>query len=215
VAAIITGAASWSTLLIAVLIYGFAPGFLLRLIVLTYEKDDPRRLELVAELYAVPRHKRPFWVAEQLETAIFDGLGPRAHWALSGRVINRWKLRSGVDLHDLHPGTFWIPSEEEKGLIGPGDVAKLIFAERGGWSERMWVEVVKIGRRKIVGELVNEPLGFYRLHAGKKVRFRHDHIIDYELDPHTQQKDRSQSVALCNECKGRNEPDPHAEFDLE
>ena len=32
------------------------------------------RIELVAELYAVPRIQRPLWVAEQLETALFEGL---------------------------------------------------------------------------------------------------------------------------------------------
>ena len=51
------------TLLVAIIVYGFAPGFLLRLIVLAYERDDPRRAELIAELYDVPRLKRPFWVA--------------------------------------------------------------------------------------------------------------------------------------------------------
>jgi hypothetical protein len=57
--------------------FGFAPGFCLRLIVLAYPRDDPRRQELIAELYAVPRINRPLWVAEQLEVALFEGLGQR------------------------------------------------------------------------------------------------------------------------------------------
>jgi hypothetical protein len=54
----------------ALLVYGFAPGLLLRLIVRAFHPEDPRREELLAELHAVPRLERPFWVLEQLEVAI-------------------------------------------------------------------------------------------------------------------------------------------------
>lgn len=47
--------ASWPAFLALLVIYGFAPGALLRLICLAYRRDDPRRYELRAELYAVPR----------------------------------------------------------------------------------------------------------------------------------------------------------------
>ena len=67
----------WPTLGIAILLFGFAPGAALRMIVLLYRRDHPRRQELIAELYAVPRIERPFWVAEQLEVAIFEGLRGR------------------------------------------------------------------------------------------------------------------------------------------
>ncbi|WP_146044344.1 hypothetical protein [Amycolatopsis sp. BJA-103] len=63
-----------SLLLTAILIYGFAPGFALRLTILLYPKNDDRRKELLADLYKMPRLQRPFWVAEQIETAIFDGV---------------------------------------------------------------------------------------------------------------------------------------------
>jgi hypothetical protein len=69
--------ASWPSLVLVVVVFGFAPGFCLRLIILTYPRRDPRRKELIAELYAVPRIQRPFWVAEQLEVALFEGLGHR------------------------------------------------------------------------------------------------------------------------------------------
>jgi hypothetical protein len=69
--------AVWPGLLLAILVYGFLPGFCLRLIVLAYPRGDPRRDELIAELYAVPRVGRPFWVAQQLEVALFEGLGHR------------------------------------------------------------------------------------------------------------------------------------------
>jgi hypothetical protein len=210
---LISNVASWPTLLIAVLVYGFAPGFLLRLIVLIYEKDDPRRRELIAELYTIPRHKRPFWVAEQIETALFDGFAPRVHGALSGRVINRWKLSPGVEMNRAYPGTFWVPSAEEIDAIGHGDLVKLIFTQRDGWTERMWVEVSKIGRRKLTGYLLDGPFGLYRLHAGERVSFKRDDIIDYDVDTYTQQRVLSRRITLCAECKRRNEPDPRREFD--
>ena len=67
----------WPAFLLALLVFGFAPGALLRLIVLAFDRDDPRRQELLAELYAVSRIERPFWVAEQLEVALIEGLGNR------------------------------------------------------------------------------------------------------------------------------------------
>ena len=74
---------SWPTLGCALLVYGFAPGALLRLIVVLYPRDHPRRRELIGEP-AHPRIMRPFWVAEQLETALFEGLhGRLAAWRAS------------------------------------------------------------------------------------------------------------------------------------
>jgi len=69
--------ASWPTLLLVLLVFGFAPGFVLRLLVLVYPCTDPRRRELIAELYTVPRIQRPLWVTEQLEVALFEGLAHR------------------------------------------------------------------------------------------------------------------------------------------
>src|SRR5690348_6208017 len=68
---------AWPTLGAAVLVFGFAPGVALRLIVLLYPRGNLRRRELLGELYAVPRIERPFWVAEQLEVALFEGLRDR------------------------------------------------------------------------------------------------------------------------------------------
>lgn len=68
---------SWETFLISLLVFGFAPGAVLRLIVLAFRRDDPRRSEMLAELYRVPRLERLYWVFEQLEVALFEGLGER------------------------------------------------------------------------------------------------------------------------------------------
>jgi hypothetical protein len=74
--------ASWRDFLLLVVAFGFAPGFCLRLIVLAFPSSDPRRRELIDKLYAMPRIQRPLWVAEQLEVALFEGLGQRVSAAI-------------------------------------------------------------------------------------------------------------------------------------
>lgn len=49
-----------------------------RAVGLLYPRSDPRRAELLAERYKVPRRDRLFWVLEQFETAWFDGREARA-----------------------------------------------------------------------------------------------------------------------------------------
>jgi hypothetical protein len=88
--------ASWPSLGLIVVVFGFAPGFCLRLIVLAYPRGDARRAELIAELYAVPRIQRPLWVAEQLEVALFEGLGRRIS-AVIRRRTGRRRARSQTD----------------------------------------------------------------------------------------------------------------------
>jgi len=117
--------ASWPSLLLIVVVFGFAPGFCLRLIVLAYPRSDPRRQELIAELYAVPRIQRPLWVAEQLEVALFEGLGHRVSAvirSLDDRRRARWKFVRGhwVTLQDsrrVYIRPYWrrksIASEKE------------------------------------------------------------------------------------------------------
>lgn len=65
---------SWPALAAALIIFGFAPGVVPRTIVLIYPRSHSRRAELLGELYRYPRWERPFWVAEQFEVAIFEGL---------------------------------------------------------------------------------------------------------------------------------------------
>jgi hypothetical protein len=83
------------TLGVAILIFGFAPGATIRLIALIYPRDNPRRKELIGELYAVPRNERPFWVAEQLEVALFDGLPARL---AARRAKKELALKNRVEL---------------------------------------------------------------------------------------------------------------------
>ncbi len=167
----------WSALGFALLIFGFAPGFLLRFIVLAFPRDDPRRRELLGEVHHVPRLERPFWVAEQFEVALVEGLGGRLLWAATGRIIDRWHLESGVERNRAYPDTFEIPSDEDKQLIQPGDLVKLLFELRDGWGERMWVEVTEVRKRRIVGRLWNTPAGIPRLWPNDKIKFNRDHVI--------------------------------------
>jgi hypothetical protein len=169
---------SWPMLALALLVFGIAPGLMLRLIVLAYVRDDPRRHELRGELYHVPRFERPFWVMEQLELALVEGLGERIRWAATGRVIQRWHLGSGVRRNRKYPDTYWIPSEEERGAVVPGMEVKLTFEMRDGWGERMWVTVVGRKGRKLIGRLDHEPFGIPRLVRGDVIKFKCDHIID-------------------------------------
>lgn len=77
---LVGGSAWWAVpagLLAFGVIFGFFPGFVLRLLVLLYPADDPRRRELVAELYVLGRMERIEWVFQQLETALFEGVTAR------------------------------------------------------------------------------------------------------------------------------------------
>jgi hypothetical protein len=189
------------------LIYGFAPGVFLRLIVLAFRRDDPRRSELLAELRAVPRWERPMWVFEQLEVALFEGVFERVAWAATGRIIYRWRLGSGVKRHQADPA-FWIPSEADKADVHPGLAVKLPFLMRDGWVETMWVVVIEVKKRYLVGRLMNTPVDIPRLDRGDIIMFGPDAIIDIDWhgeaiahDPTSQES----VIMCCEECS------PHLE----
>jgi hypothetical protein len=151
---------------------------LLRLLVLAFPRDDRRRRELLAELHAVPRIERPFWVLEQVEVALFEGIWGRIQWAATGRIIWRWHLDSGVERNRQHPESFEIPDDESRLCVEPGDRVKLVFGMKHGPGERMWVDVLRVGKKKLVGTLRNDPLFMPRLTYGDRVKFRHEHIVD-------------------------------------
>jgi hypothetical protein len=81
----------WPTLLLLFVVFGFAPGFVLRLLVMVYPRDDPRRRKIVDKLYTYPYWRRPLFVAEQLERTLFEGVPDRAKAAwqrFGGGVIH-------------------------------------------------------------------------------------------------------------------------------
>lgn len=63
--------------LVALIVFAFLPGLTLRFVVRLYPKGHPRRKELLGELYARPYWERPFFVAQQFETAICEGVPSR------------------------------------------------------------------------------------------------------------------------------------------
>lgn len=119
----------WSTLFMTCLVFGFAPGAVLRLSVLWLPKDDPRRRELIGELYAMKRWERPVWVFQQLETILFEGLSLRIQ---QSRERKRSKAAKEESSPELDQGGEVSPVEI-KHL--PPDVA-LRNAEQG-WAERL------------------------------------------------------------------------------
>jgi hypothetical protein len=168
---------SWRTGLMVVFVFGFAPRFSLRLILRAFHRDDPRRDELVAEFFVVPRWERPIWVFQQLEVAIVEGLGGRLRWAATGRIIDRWHLGDGVKFNRDYPTTFEIPTDEDKAAIEPGDTVKAMFTMKD-WGERMWLEVVEVKRRRYVCQLTSHPVGIPRLDFGKTLKIKPEHVID-------------------------------------
>jgi Uncharacterized protein conserved in bacteria (DUF2314) len=187
---------AWPTFLIALFVFGFAPGAVLRLIVLAYHREDPRRHELLGELYHVPRIERPFWVAEQLELALAEGLGRRLAWAATGRIIHRWHLGSGVKRNQEHPDTFQIPNEPDRLAVVPGMDVKLMFEMRDGFGERMWVTVTEVKKRYLRGMLSSLPVGIPRLLAGDQIKFKHDHIIDIWYGDDEEEEDEQDEGAF-------------------
>lgn len=102
---------AWPTLGFALLVFGFAPGALLRLIVLLYPPNHPRRRELIGELYSVPRIERPFWVAEQLETGLFEGLRSRLVGRRAGRAVPALVQLSHPATRRVTTWELWLPAE--------------------------------------------------------------------------------------------------------
>lgn len=164
---------------IALLIFGFAPGMALALIVKLLAKDDPRRAELQAEIYAVPRWERPFWVCEQLEVAMREGLCPEVSWYWGRHVWHRASVECGLDNHRRWPNSFWVPGDEEKAELQPGDTVRLAWSVKryAASGERMWVEITHRVGDRLVGRLKNCPV-FVHLSPDETVKFHIDDIID-------------------------------------
>ena len=94
-----------------------------------------------------------------------------------------YTLDDGAATHREFPDTFWIPPQEQRESLKPGDLAKLIFRiEVGGEAhvERMWVQVTEVRPEFYVGELGNNPFCTDEIRSGQKVEFHADHVIDID-----------------------------------
>ena len=178
--AMLAAVGAWPALVAALVVWGIAPGFVLRLVTLAFRKDDPRRQEMIAELYTVPRWDRPFWVGEQMERAFTEGLWERLVDAADGRLFNRWHLTDGVEWNKKHPDTFWVPDETEKSSIKPGDFVKLMFEGHPDGGERMWVEVTSVNGEMLRGTLANQPVIVGGVNYGSQLRFHASNVIDID-----------------------------------
>lgn len=98
---LISAVTGWQTLLTAILAFGLLPGVALRIAVTIYPREHPRRRELVAELHAVPRWERPFWVAEQLVTVAWEGIPERVR-AVRLRLRGRATSSQETDADELY-----------------------------------------------------------------------------------------------------------------
>lgn len=174
---VLSAVVSWRSLAAVILVFGLAPGFVLRIIALAFHGGDPRRREMIAELHAVPYWERPLWVAQQLEVAISEGLRDRFLWAATGRIIDRWHLTDGEQMNRDYPDTFEIPTEEDKAAIEPGDTVKAVFSLTD-WGEKMWLEVVKVKERHLVCRLTSHPLAIPRLSCGDSVKVKRKEVVD-------------------------------------
>ncbi len=163
---------------LSLLVFGFAPGMALALIVKLIP-DEERRDELQAELYEVPRWERPYWVAQQFEVALRLGAFPWIGWYLGKYVWHRAKIESGVERNREYPETFWIPNDEDKRLIQPGNHVRLMWyvprLEIAG--ERMWVLVTHRRGDRLVGRLLNDPVCVFASYDDV-VKFHIDDVID-------------------------------------
>jgi len=139
---------AWPTLGIALLVFGFAPGAVMRLIVLFYRRGNPRRQELLGELYAVPRIERPFWVVEQLEVALFEGLRDRFKiWLdtvamrIGHQLTEREKIRRDVERQiDQQPRIGLALRDRTIQLASSDDRFASLLADdvSRGWRGRGW-----------------------------------------------------------------------------
>lgn len=149
---------SWPSLLIAIVVFGFAPGFCLRFIVLAYPRDDPRRTELIAELYAVPRTERPFWVAEQLEVAVSEGFGHRLSAAM--HRLTRRSLSQYENRRLLGQGISQLP-DRDRVVLTLYHFENLTFAEIGlvlGVSKSLAQKAHIRAIRRLRSKIGREPL---------------------------------------------------------
>jgi len=97
--------------------------------------------------------------------------------------IDNWHLKSGEESNRRYPKTFYIPPENKRTNLRPGDIVKLIFdiKGRGGLQlhERMWVKVTGNSGPYYLGDLSSSPLSDNRrLRWGSPVVFLPEHVID-------------------------------------
>ena len=97
-----------------------------------------------------------------------------------------WELDDGEALHSEAPETFYIPPEDVRNSLSPGQNVKLVFRisveDEDGTStqevERMWVLVQQgLTHGQYIGELNSDPYCTNGIQAGMIVVFEPRHVI--------------------------------------
>jgi hypothetical protein len=104
---------------------------------------------------------------------------------------DNWELESAVHRHRSAPGTFWIPSEDERRKLRVGQAAKLIFKirvfdENGNAeviTERMWVYITARRGEAYEGRLQNRSAATPDFRPGTAIRFLAEHVADIDDPP--------------------------------
>jgi hypothetical protein len=73
-----------------------------------------------------------------------------------------------------------IPTTEEIEKIKIGNLVKLLFTDKNGYVERMWVEVLEKETDIFKGLLRNDTIEFGDLNEGKFLYFHSNHIYDID-----------------------------------
>ncbi len=175
--------ANWRSFLAVLGVFGFAPGAVLRLIVLAYPSSDPRRKELVAELYVVSRWKRPLWVAEQLETALAEGVLPRVKRALLTladhmgelpvRIVISSKMRGARRAVAREPDAYPVPSELLKRQVSVGDLVRFGWRREDETVGAFPVEIIAVKGDRLIGRTPNHAIDGY----WARIRLSRDDIV--------------------------------------
>jgi hypothetical protein len=90
-----------------------------------------------------------------------------------------WKLQNAEEQNRAHPRSFFIPPNEERTSLKPGQLAKLVFLtddSANARGERMWVLVQAVTPVGYVGKLDNDPIQIKELSAGDEIQFGPHHV---------------------------------------
>lgn len=90
-----------------------------------------------------------------------------------------WKLSNTEARATEHPASFQIPSRAKREALRVGDLAKLIFRDKGV-GERMWVKVTGVEAGGYRGQLTNAPAAVHGLAKGDSVKFGPEHIASLD-----------------------------------
>jgi hypothetical protein len=94
-------------------------------------------------------------------------------------------IDDGEAAHAESPETFWIPPQEARETLDPGDLVKIRFYIRApnasgelvDHGERMWVKVKEHAGDWYRGELDNDPYCTDAIRAGMELWFHPRHVI--------------------------------------